>query len=53
MDVKDIMKKIKEELGDYVEKEIGRTPMIVPMYVYMSKDAAPEKTLQKSSSTPS
>lgn len=37
-EIKDIMKIIKDELSDYVMKEVGRQPMVVPMYVYISRD---------------
>gem|GEM_PF-804598 len=40
METKDIMKKIKDDLGDYINKEIGRSPMVIPMYVYISRDGA-------------
>ncbi len=42
MDIKDIMKKLKEDLGDFLNKEIWRTPMVIPMYVYISRDSAPK-----------
>jgi mRNA degradation ribonuclease J1/J2 len=38
-DTKEIMRAIKDELGDYLNKEIGREPMIMPMYVYITRDA--------------
>ncbi len=47
METKDIMKKIKDDLGDYINKEIWRSPMVIPMYVYISREGwakeAPEK----------
>jgi hypothetical protein len=32
------MKAIKDELGEYIRKEVGREPMVVPMYVYITKN---------------
>lgn len=46
MDIKDIMKKIKDDLGDYINKEIWRSPMVIPMYVYISRDGG-TKTSKK------
>jgi hypothetical protein len=37
------MKAIKDELGEFVRKEVGREPMVVPMYVYITKNGLPEK----------
>ena len=37
-EMKDIMKAIKEDLGDYVKKEVGREPMVIPMYVYITRN---------------
>lgn len=37
-DTKEIMRTIKDELGEYLNKEIGREPMIMPMYVYITRD---------------
>jgi ribonuclease J len=39
-DIKDIMKIIKDDLWDYVMKEVWRQPMIIPMYVYIARDWA-------------
>lgn len=39
-DVKDIMKIIKDDLGDYMMKHVGRQPMVIPMYVYISRDGS-------------
>lgn len=39
-ETKDIMKKIKDDLWDYLKKEIWRTPMVVPMYVFISRESA-------------
>lgn len=38
-DTKEIMRAIKDELSDYLNKEIWREPMIMPMYVYITRDA--------------
>ena len=32
------MKAIKDELGEFVRKDIGREPMVVPMYVFITKN---------------
>ncbi len=37
-DVKTNLKQIKESLGEYITKIIDRTPMIVPMFVYINKE---------------
>lgn len=39
MSVKDILRKIKDELGGHINKIIGREPMIIPMFVYINRDA--------------
>lgn len=47
-EMKDVMRMIKEDLGEFVTKEVGRSPMIIPMYVYITKDGeAPAKTIAK------
>lgn len=38
MDIKDNLKIIKEDLGWFITKIIGRVPMIMPMYVYINRD---------------
>lgn len=38
MDIKDNLRNIKEDLGEYITKIIGRIPMIMPMYVYINRD---------------
>lgn len=38
MDIKDNLKIIKEDLGNFITKIIGRVPMIMPMYVYINRD---------------
>lgn len=37
-EIKDIMKIIKDDMSEYVTREVGRQPMIIPMYVYISRD---------------
>ena len=39
MEVKDNIRYIKDDLGSFITKVIGRTPMIVPMFVYINRDA--------------
>ncbi len=39
-EIKDIMKIIKDDMSEYVTREVGRQPMIIPMYVYISRDGA-------------
>ena len=39
MEVKDNLKQIKEDLGDFIFKIIGRIPMLLPMYVYINREA--------------
>ena len=38
-DVKVILKMIKDELSSFIEKSIGRVPMLMPMFVYINRDA--------------
>ena len=35
------MKAIKDELGEFVRQTVGREPMVVPMYVYITKNGNP------------
>jgi len=37
MEIKDIMKNMKDDLADFLMKEVGRQPMVIPMYVYISR----------------
>lgn len=37
-DVKSNLKQIKESLGEFMTKIIDRTPMIMPMFVYINKE---------------
>jgi len=39
MEVRDNLRKIKDELGDQVAKIIGRVPMLMPMFVYINREA--------------
>jgi len=39
MDIKDNLKNIKDDLGDFINKIIGRIPMLLPMYVYINREA--------------
>lgn len=41
MDVKENLKQLKEDLGTYIEKIIGRVPLLMPMYVYINREAQP------------
>ena len=47
-ELKDIMKGIKEDLWDYVKKEVGREPMVIPMYVYITRNATNKKDQEAS-----
>ncbi|USN55680.1 MAG: hypothetical protein H6765_03690 [Candidatus Peribacteria bacterium] len=40
-ETKEIMRVIKDELGDYIMKEVGRQPMVIPMFVYITRDGLP------------
>ncbi len=42
-DVKMILKGMKDELGEFIEKNIGRVPMIMPMFVYINRDAVKDE----------
>jgi hypothetical protein len=39
MDIKDNLKQMKEDLGDYINKIIWRIPMLLPMYVYINRES--------------
>ncbi len=39
LDVKDNLRIIKDDLGEFIEKIIGRVPMLLPMYVYINREA--------------
>lgn len=36
--VNDLLKMLKEDLGGYINKIIGRSPMIIVTYVYISRE---------------
>ncbi len=38
VDTKDIMRSIKDDLASFIEKEVWRSPMIIPMYVFIARD---------------
>ena len=39
MDVRDNLKQLKEMLGEFISKIIGRVPMLMTMFVYINRDA--------------
>ena len=39
MDIKDNLRQMKEDLGEYISKIIGRVPLLMPMYVYINREA--------------
>ena len=39
MEIKDNLKSIREDLGEYITKIIGRVPMLMLMYVYINREA--------------
>lgn len=41
---KDIMKRIKDDLSSFIEKTVWRSPMVIPMYVYISTDGSDDTT---------
>lgn len=43
-DVKIILKMIKDELSSFIEKNIGRVPMLMPMFVYINRDAVKDES---------
>lgn len=43
-DVKEIMKLLKDDLGDFLRKEVGRQPMVIPMFVYITKETNGNKS---------
>ncbi len=45
--VKDILRKIKDELGNHINKLIGRVPMIIPMFVYINREAIKEEDVSE------
>jgi ribonuclease J len=43
-DIKIILKMIKDELEVFLKKNIGRTPMVMPMFVYINRDAVKDES---------
>ena len=39
MEIKENLRQIKDDLGEYINKIIGRVPMLLPMYVYINREA--------------
>ena len=39
MEIKDNLKSIREDLGEYITKIIGRIAMLMLMYVYINREA--------------
>jgi mRNA degradation ribonuclease J1/J2 len=39
MDIKDNLKQLKEDLGEFIAKIIGRVPMLMTMFVYINREA--------------
>ena len=39
-DTKDIMKAIKDDMSDFLQKEVGRKPMVIATFVYISREGA-------------
>lgn len=39
VDIKENLRQIKDDLGEFIEKIIGRVPMLLPMYVYINREA--------------
>jgi len=37
--VRDILRRVKDDLSDHIVKLIGREPMVIPMFVYINRDA--------------
>ena len=33
-----ILKQLKEDLSEFINAEVGRSPMIIPMFVYMTEE---------------
>lgn len=48
-DTKEIIKLLRDELGDFVKREVGREPMIIPTYVFITKNEP--KSLTKNTPT--
>ncbi|MEI7918892.1 MAG: hypothetical protein WCH65_01400 [bacterium] len=41
IDIKENLRQIKDDLGEFMEKIIGRVPMLLPMYVYINRESQP------------
>lgn len=39
MDIKDNLRQMKEDLAEFISKIIGRVPLLMPMYVYINREA--------------
>ena len=37
-ETKEIIKLLRDELGEFVRREVGREPMVIPMYVFITKN---------------
>lgn len=37
-ETREIIKLLRDELGEFVRREVGREPMVVPMYVFITKN---------------
>jgi len=51
MDIKDNLRQIKDTLGEFISKIIGRVPMLLPMYVYINRETqngTPDVSLDES-----
>jgi ribonuclease J len=44
LDIKENLRRIKDDLGEYITKIIGRVPMIMPMFVYINRDPQAQGT---------
>ena len=44
MQVRDNLKRVKEDLGEFITQIIWRVPMIMPMFVYINKDSKDDVT---------
>jgi ribonuclease J len=39
MDIKDNLRQMKDDLAEFILKIIGRIPLLMPMYVYINREA--------------
>jgi hypothetical protein len=51
-EVRDILRAIKDDLGEFIDKEIGREPMVITSYVYIADGAAQEAKLAAAKAGP-